>query len=69
SLVRNFIEQRFAEAWSRPDLKAAHRAGPTYEEAQALARPLPPLHPRQLFWSTYRATLKVTGLFSAGVAL
>lgn len=67
--MRNFILQRFAEGWSRPDLRQAHRSGDTCKEAQQLASPLPALSLRGLYWTAYRAGLRLAGLFSTGVAL
>lgn len=68
-LAREFILRQFAQPWSRPDLRQAHRHGPTFDEAQALAAPLPVLSPKGLYWAGYRANLKLGGLLSAGVAL
>ncbi len=67
--ARDFILRQFASPLSRPDLRQAHRHGYTFDEAQALARPLPALSPRALYWHAYRANMKLGGLLSAGVAL
>ncbi len=67
--ARDFILRQFAQPMTRPDLRNAHRAGPTYDEAQTLAAPLSALSPRGLYWSAYRANLKLGGLLSEGVAL
>lgn len=67
--IRDFILRRFAEPVSRPDLRDADQRGPSRDEAEALSRPLPALSPRGLYWSAYRASLKLGGLLSAGVAL
>lgn len=67
--ARDFILRQFAQPMTRPDLRNAHRAGPTYDEAQALAAPLSALSPRGLYWAAYRANLKLGGLLSEGVAL
>lgn len=67
--ARDFILRQFAAPWARPDLRQAHRQGPTFDEARALAAALPPLSPRGLYWATYRANMKLGGLLSAGVAL
>ncbi|KAB2920615.1 MAG: bifunctional alpha/beta hydrolase/class I SAM-dependent methyltransferase [Dechloromonas sp.] len=67
--ARDFILRQFAAPWSRPDLRQAHRRGPTFDEAQALAAPLPALSPKGLYWAAYRANMKLGGLLSAGVAL
>lgn len=67
--TRDFILRQFANPWSRPDLRQAHRLGPTFDEAQALAAPLPALSPKGLYWAGYRANMKLGGLLSEGVAL
>ena len=67
--ARDFILRQFATPWSRPDLRQAHRRGPTHDEAQALAAPLPALSPKGLYWAAYRANMKLGGLLSSGVAL
>lgn len=69
ALARDFILGQFAQPWARPDLRQAHRQGATFDEAQALARPLPALSPRGLYWLAYRANMKLGGLLSEGVAL
>lgn len=69
SLARSFILRQFSQPWSRPDLRQAHRQGPTFDEAQALARPLSLFSPRGLYWALYRLGMKLGGLLSAGVAL
>jgi hypothetical protein len=67
--VRDFVLRQFDVPTSRPDLRQAHRAGATFEEAQALARPHPTFSLRGLYWSAYRANLKLGGLLSEGVRL
>lgn len=67
--ARDFILRQFATPWSRPDLRQAHRRGPTHDEAQALAAPLPALSPKGLYWAACRANMKLGGLLSSGVAL
>lgn len=67
--VRAFIEQVFAKPWQVVPLLQADRAGPTLEEAQALARPLPALSLRGLYWTMVRASLKFGGWLSRGVKL
>ena len=47
---------------SGADLRDADRFGPTRDESDALARPLPRLSPRALYWSAYRANMKLGGL-------
>jgi len=67
--ARRFILERFAAPLYRPDLLDAHRFGHTREEADRLASPLPALSGRGLFWSGYRANLRLAGLLSQGIAL
>lgn len=67
--ARDFILRQFDKPLSRPDLSQAHRAGATFEEARELARPLPTFSLRGLYWSAYRANLKLGGLLSEGVRL
>ncbi|WP_434516215.1 bifunctional alpha/beta hydrolase/class I SAM-dependent methyltransferase [Dechloromonas sp. ARDL1] len=67
--ARDFILRQFATPWSRPDLRQAHRRGPSFDEAQALAAPLPLFSPKGLYWAGYRANMKLGGVLSEGVAL
>ncbi len=67
--VRRFLLERFAEPVQRSDLREAHLAGYTRDEADRLASPLPLLSPRGVWWAAYRANLKVAGLLSKGIAL
>jgi alpha-beta hydrolase superfamily lysophospholipase len=68
--IRDFVLDRFAEpAPQVADLTQAHRAGATADEARALAKPLPLLSPRGLYWALTRGALKLGGLLSRGVKL
>jgi len=67
--ARDFIRARFAAPPAYPSLLDAHERGPTKDEADRLARPLPALSPRGLYWSLVRANLKFGGLLSDGVKL
>jgi hypothetical protein len=67
--IREFVLQRFDEAPTPVDLRAAHLAGRTADESRALAEPLPPLSPRGLYWSLTRAGLRAGGKLSDGVRL
>ena len=67
--VRDFILRRFEQAPQRVDLLNADTHGATFEESQALARPLAALSPRALYWSAARANMKLGGLLSDGVRL
>lgn len=65
--MRVFILGRFREPLQRPDLLDADERGFTRREADALARPLPALSARGLYWSATRLGLKVGGWFSKGL--
>lgn len=67
--ARGFILRQFDSPPEPPDLRDADRFGPTRDESDALARPLPRLSPRALYWSAYRANMKLGGLLSEGVRL
>ena len=69
ALVRRFVLERFDAQPQRADLTRAHVEGVTKEEADALARPLPLLSPRGLYWAATRAGLRFGGLVSEGVKL
>ena len=69
ALVRRFVAARFDEPLRRADLTRAHVEGATKAEADALARPLPTLSPRGLYWAATRAGLRFGGLVSEGVKL
>jgi alpha-beta hydrolase superfamily lysophospholipase len=67
--IRAFVLELFARDPEPVSLLRADREGPSYEEARTLSRPLPALSPRGLYWAATRASLKLGGLFSAGVRL
>ncbi|MFO1329490.1 MAG: bifunctional alpha/beta hydrolase/class I SAM-dependent methyltransferase [Rubrivivax sp.] len=67
--VRRFVLERFARPAAPVNLRDAHRHGPSADEARALARPLPALSPRGLYWAATRAGLRLGGLLSTGIAL
>lgn len=67
--ARKFLLARFAEEWSRPNLNDADRQGATHDEAVELARPLPALSLRGIYWSLTRLGMQIGGLLSAGVKL
>jgi alpha-beta hydrolase superfamily lysophospholipase len=67
--ARRFLLERFAEPLNRPSLLDADRMGFTRDEADALASPLPALSPGGLYWSTTRATMRMGGALSEGIAL
>lgn len=67
--ARDFILRQFDTPWSRPDLRQAHRHGPTFNEAEALVEPLSLFSLKGAYWAVYRANMKLGGLLSQGVAL
>lgn len=67
--ARDFILRQFDHPTTPVRLLDADRHGATRDESDALARPLSPLSPRGLYWATYRASMKLAGRLSAGIAL
>ena len=67
--ARDFILRQFASPPQRIGLLHADLHGATRDESDALARPLLALSPRGLYWAAYRASMKLGGRLSAGVAL
>lgn len=67
--MKRFLLERFAEPVQNLNLREAHLASYTRDEADRLASPLPLFSPRGLWWAVYRANLKVAGLLSKGIAL
>lgn len=68
TLVRDFLTARFAATPQPADLTHAHIAGHTRDEADRLASPLPLLSVRGLYWTLTRASIRLGGLFSKGLA-
>lgn len=67
--ARDFILRQFTSSPQRVDLLHADLHGATRDESDALARPLPALSPRGLYWASYRASMRLGGRLSEGVAL
>ena len=67
--VRGFIERMFAARPAPVDLGNADRSGASHDEAEALARPLPPFTPKRLYWAAGRLAMAAAGLVSEGVDL
>ena len=67
--MRRFILERFSQPATVPALQDADRQGFTHDESAALARPLPAVSPRGLYWSATRAGLQLGGVLSEGIAL
>lgn len=68
-LVGNFIRARFTQPRAFVDLTCADRTGPTKEEADRLAAPLPPLSLRRLYWAAIRLSMRFAGMLSTGIRL
>ncbi len=66
-LVRGFLEARFDEEPQRASLTEAHITGPSRNEADRLASPLPFLSLRGLYWASTRASIAFGALFSEGL--
>ncbi|WP_312411616.1 bifunctional alpha/beta hydrolase/class I SAM-dependent methyltransferase [Shinella sp.] len=66
--VRTFLLARFAEPPVVADVRGAHLSGYTRDEADRLATPLPLLSLRGLYWALTRASIRLGGLFSKGLA-
>lgn len=67
--ARRFIVGLFDDPAPAVDLRNADRQGFTAEESAVLAKPLPWYTPRGLYWAFTRASLKLGGLLSRGIAL
>jgi alpha-beta hydrolase superfamily lysophospholipase len=67
--VRRFLLDRFAAPIETVDLSDSHRCGYTRDEADQLSSPLPPLSAKGLWWTAYRANLKLGGWLSEGIEL
>jgi len=69
SEVNRFITDCFSEPVSQTNFLEAHRSSYTRDEAELLASPLPKMSARGLYWACNRASLKLGGRFSRGLAL
>jgi len=69
AMMRDFMEQRFAQPYHRPDLCSADKSGYFRYEADKLASPLPLLSWSGVFWAVNRLSLRIGALFSKGIAL
>jgi alpha-beta hydrolase superfamily lysophospholipase len=67
--IRAFLGRIFAAPPMKANLLDADRYGPTREEADALAAPLPALSPRRLYWAATRSSLGFGGLLAEGLRL
>lgn len=69
ALVRDFIRARFAHPRDFVDLTGADKMGPTKEETDRLAAPLPALSPRAWYWAAMRLSMRLGGVLSSGIRL
>lgn len=67
--VRSFVLQQFDAPAPAVDLLQADLHGATAHESRLLAQPLPVLSLRKWYWASVRASLKLGGWFSDGIAL
>ncbi len=67
--IRQFVQARFAQPPVRAALRDAHRAGPSFEEAERLAWPPQRNSLQDLRWRGVRAGLRLGGKLSEGIAL
>lgn len=67
--IRSFVHGLFDDPPAPVSLRDAHRAGFTADESRALGQPLPWHTPRGAYWALTRASLKLGGLLSRGIAL
>ncbi len=67
--IRSFVRGLFDNPPAPVSLRDAHRTGFTADESRALGRPLPWYTPRGAYWAITRASLKLGGLLSRGIAL
>ncbi|RBF32639.1 alpha/beta hydrolase, partial [Xanthomonas oryzae pv. oryzae] len=62
--IRQFVQARFAQPPVRAALRDAHRAGPSFEEAERLAWPPQRNSLQDLRWRGVRAGLRLGGRLS-----
>jgi alpha-beta hydrolase superfamily lysophospholipase/SAM-dependent methyltransferase len=67
--IRSFVRGLFEHPPAPVALRDAHRAGFTADESRVLAKPLPWYTPRGAYWALTRASLRLGGLLSRGIAL
>lgn len=67
--IRSFVRGLFENPPAPVSLRDAHRTGFTADESRALGQPLPWYTPRGAYWALTRASLKLGGLLSRGIAL
>jgi alpha-beta hydrolase superfamily lysophospholipase/SAM-dependent methyltransferase len=67
--VRGFLTRCFSAPPEGRTLLGSDQAGPTKVEHQRLAKPLPPLSPRSLYWAATRLQMRTLGRLSEGIRL
>lgn len=67
--IRSFVRGLFENPPEPVSLRDAHRTGFTADESRALGQPLSWYTPRGAYWAITRASLKLGGLLSRGIAL
>jgi hypothetical protein len=67
--TREFIEAAFARPPEAVPQLDAHKSGYTFEEYQALLRPLTPLSPKWVFYKFFSLFMRTLGRWSAGIRL
>ena len=67
--IRTFVHGLFDDPPAPVSLRDAHRSGFTADESRTLGQPLPWYTPRGAYWAITRASLKLGGLLSRGIAL
>ncbi len=67
--IHGFVRGLFDNPPASVALRDAHRSGFTADESRALGKPLPWYTPRGAYWALTRASLKLGGLLSRGIAL
>lgn len=67
--ARDFILRQFDDPAPAVEFTNAHQSGYTFDEAQKLAKPLPPKSLNGMGWNLYRKSLTWAGMLSQGVSL
>jgi alpha-beta hydrolase superfamily lysophospholipase/SAM-dependent methyltransferase len=67
--IRSFVLGLFDNPPAPASLRDAHRTGYTADESRALGKALPWYTPRGAYWAITRASLKLGGRLSRGIAL
>jgi alpha-beta hydrolase superfamily lysophospholipase/SAM-dependent methyltransferase len=68
-VTREFIEAAFARPPEAVPQLDGHNSGYTFEEYQALLRPLTPMSPKWVFYKVFSLFMRTLGRWSAGIRL